>query len=218
VEHRKGAVKFVIERKYLDYAGSCRYPVVFVLVDTEASEARYVWLQDLLMQKQAIEGTLRPTQASWTEWVSTEKTIGRGLDGELRSIACWKGQTQLVLSLMDALRAAAALHDRRLIEVLTEIVVNNGPSYADASLAALIGEAIRVGDRMRGTIEGIEISNRLFAFVRKLGSRVSRSTIHDMVLRGESYSRAGLVALGILYDDFPDHMRSLNLPNYFIDV
>lgn len=38
VEHRKGAVKFVIEKKYLDYAGSCRYPVVFVLVDTEASE------------------------------------------------------------------------------------------------------------------------------------------------------------------------------------
>jgi hypothetical protein len=39
-----------------------------------------------------------------------------------------------------------------------------------------------------------------------------------MVLREESYSRAGLVALGILYDDFPDHMRSLNLPNYFIGV
>jgi hypothetical protein len=152
VQHRAGEVKLVIERKYVDYATSCRYPVVLVLVDTEASEAWYVWLQDWSMKKQAIEGTFKPTQASWTKWTPEEKTIGRGLDGELRSVAGWKGETQLVLSLMDALRSAA-LHNYRLIKALTKIVIDSGPSYADASLAALIGEAINLGDRMRGTIE-----------------------------------------------------------------
>jgi len=218
VEHNGDGVKFVIGRKYVDYAAACRYPVVVVLVDTETSEAWYLWLQDWLMRKQAVEGTLKSTQGQWTEWVAATKTIDCGLDLELRLIAGWRGETQLILSLVDAIRSAAALHNHQLIQALTQIVVDNAPSYADASLAALIGEAIKLGDRMRGTIEGIEISNQLFAFVRRLGSRVSRSTIYDLVIRENSYSRAGFAALGILYDDFPDHIRSLNLPTYFLEI
>jgi hypothetical protein len=38
-----------------------------------------------------------------------------------------------------------------------------------------------------------------------------------MVLRGESYSRVGIIALGILYDEYPDYMKSINLPAIFVE-
>jgi hypothetical protein len=59
---------------------------------------------------------------------------------------------------------------------------------------------------------------RLFALVRKLGHRISQPTIHGMVIRGESYSRVGLTALGLLYDDFPAHLRTLGLPTHFAEI
>ncbi len=218
VEQRNDKIKFRIERKYIDYAESCRYPVVFVLVDTKAKAGWWIWLQDWLLEKQSVDGTLATTQASWVQWVAMDKTIDRGLNGEWAAIARWKGETQLTLTLLDALRSAAALYDYRLIERLTEILSDRSPSHCDALLAAVIGEAIRLGDRMRGTSEGNEVSPRLFALVRKVGSRVSPMTLRNIVIRGDSYSRAGLSALGILYDDFPGHMHSLGLPSYFLSI
>jgi hypothetical protein len=44
------------------------------------------------------------------------------------------------------------------------------------------------------------------------------AAIHDMVVRGDTYSRAGLTALGILYDEFPDYVHSLELPLHFTRV
>jgi Domain of unknown function (DUF4365) len=75
VKHNRNKVKFVIEKKYLDYARACRYPVIFCLVDVKNDQAWYVWLQDWLMRKQGLEGALKRTQHSWTAWISDQKTM-----------------------------------------------------------------------------------------------------------------------------------------------
>jgi hypothetical protein len=62
VERGADAVKFLIDRKYVAYAAACRYPVLLVLVDTEAGEGWYLWLQDWLMKKQGLEGALNSSQ------------------------------------------------------------------------------------------------------------------------------------------------------------
>jgi hypothetical protein len=217
-EHRDGCVKLVIEKRYIEYARSCRYPVVIVLVDTQNKQAWYLWLQDWLLKMRGTDGPLDPNQASWVQWIPDQQTVSQGLGGELKSIAGWKGETQLILSLMDALRSAAATHNKATIEDLTAIISANAPTVADASLDALIDEAIVLGDRMRGTAEGNVIADQLFTLVRKYGNRISQSTVHDLVIRQDSYSRTGLTALGILYDDFFDQMRSLGLPLYFVEI
>jgi hypothetical protein len=188
------------------------------LVDTRAKEAWYLWLQEWLLKKRSDGGCLDRAQLSWIHWIPEKKTLINGLSGELKSIARWKGETQLILSLMDALRSAAATHDLITIDALTGIIATRAPSFADTSLSALIDQAITLGDRMRGTMEGNEIANQLFALVRKCGERISRSTVHKLVIRGDSYSRTGLAAIAILYDDFFHHMKSLRLPKHFTDI
>ena len=218
VQRRNGRIAIQVDRQYVEYADSCRYPVILVLVDTAAKNAWYLWLQDWLLKIRGTVGRLDPKQSSWIYWVPEQETITTGLSGELKSIARWKGETQLVLSLMDALRAAAATYDRKTIEILTSIISAKAPSVADASLNALIEQAIQLGDRLRGTHEGNQVADQLFALVRRHGGRVSRPAVHDLVIRGDSYSRTGLIALGILYDEFFEHLKSLNLPSYFSKI
>lgn len=212
---KKGNVQFHIDRKYVEYAASCRYPVVFVLVDIESENAWYLWLQEWLLFRRSEASPLRADQESWVEWVPETRTIQHGLDGELKSIAKWEGQTQLVLSLLDALHAAIATQDLKIIDALTTSIEKASTQLGDAALNVLIDKAIALGNRMRGTLEGNAIADQLFSLVRKLGSRVSIDTVAALVLRGDSYSRGGLSALAILYDEFPDHIKSLGLPQFF---
>jgi hypothetical protein len=215
---KEGAIKFEIERKYIEYAQTCRYPVVLVLVDITEGDAWYLWVQEWLIRRRSVEGRLESIQDSWTQWVTLENSISSGLNSELKRIAQWRGETQLILSLIDSLRAAAATYNKDIIAALIGIISQHANSVADVSLDALIDEALRLNDRLRGTHKGNIIAEQLFKLVRQFGDRVSKATILDLVLRGDSYSRTGLTALGILYDDFPDHLRNLNLPDQFANI
>jgi uncharacterized protein DUF4365 len=217
IERRDDNVKFVIERRYVEYALACRYPVILIVVDIHRKESWYLWLQDWALKKRGT-GLLDRDQKSWIDWIAEGQTTNAGLSADLKAIASWKGETQLVLSLLDALRAAAATYNRRTIEALLSIISANAQSAANASIDAIIDEAVTLGDRMRGTEEGNVIADQLFALARKYGGKISRSTVHDLVVRGDSYSRVGLATLGILYDDFFEHVRSLDLPSYFAAI
>jgi len=218
VERRDGAVKFIIERKYLEYADACRYPIILVRVDVASKEAWYLWLQDWLLTQRVTSSPLLTDQTSWTEWVSEAQTIRAGLDGELKKIARWEGSSQLALSLRDAMHAATAIGDRRMMLLLADALASCADSLGQAGLNAVIDEAIKLGNRMRGTQEGNAIADQLFTMVRRHGHRINAKTIDRLVLRGDSYSRAGLSSLAILYDEHLEHISSLRLPARYAGV
>lgn len=219
VDHFDGAVKFVLDRRYVEYANACRYPVIMVVIDTNTEEGWYLWLQDWLMRKRANEGSsFNPDQSSWTEWVSEERTIASGLEGELKDIARWRGETQRALSLMDAIRATAWLGEEETTRTLVRILRETTPTVADMTLDAVISELVMLADSAWNTVEGNVVKGQLFPLVRELGDRISKATLSNMVIRKDSYSRTGLIALGLLYDDFFDHIQSLELPAYFVTV
>jgi hypothetical protein len=218
VERRDGAIKFVIARKYVEYADACRYPFIMVRVDLASREAWYLWLQDWLLAQRITGSPLLTDKHSWTQWVPEAKTIRSGLGGELKRIARWEGSSQLALSLRDALRAATAIADRRMMLVIADAVASCADGLGQAGLNAVIDEAIKLGDRMRGTQEGNAIADQLFTMVRRHGSRINSETIDRLVLRGDSYSRAGLSSLAILYDDHREHIASLRLPVRYVKV
>jgi hypothetical protein len=218
VERRDGAVKFTIERKYLEYADACRYPVIMVRVDTTSKEAWYLWLQDWLLAQRMTGSPLMSEQMFWMEWVPESQTVAAGLDRELKKIARWEGSSQLALSLRDALHAAVAIGDRRMMLLLAKAIASCADGLGQAGLNAVIDEAIKLGDRMRGTDEGNAVADQLFAMVRRSGAVVDAETVDRLVLRGDSYSRAGLTSLAIMYDDYFQHIRSLGLPSRYVDV
>ncbi|MDM0037429.1 DUF4365 domain-containing protein [Variovorax sp. J22G21] len=218
VERRDGAVKFIIERKYLEYADACRYPFIMVRVDVATKEAWYLWLQDWLLAQRVTGSPLLTDQEVWTEWVSEVQTIRAGLEGELKSIARWEGSSQLALSLRDAMHAATAVGDRRMMLLLADALASCADGLGQAGLNAVIDEAIKLGNLMRGTHEGNLIADQLFAMVRRHGPRIDAKTIDRLILRGNWYSRAGLSSLAILYDEHFTHISSLGLPARYADV
>lgn len=219
VERRNGSVQFLIERKYLKYADACRYPVVLVRVDATSKEAWYLWLQEWLLTQSMTGGNpLMSNQQSWVEWVSDAQTVTAGLGGELKKIARWEGSSQLALSLRDALHAANAIGDRQMMIVVADAIASCGGGLGQAGLNAVIDQAIKLGNRMRGTLEGNAIADQLFTIVRRFGSRIDAATIDRLVLREGSYSRVGLASLAILYDDFFAHISSLALPARYQDA
>lgn len=102
------------------------------------------------------------------------------------------------------------------MKAVTAALAAAAPTLGDASLDVIIAEAIRLGDRMWGTDEGNAIAQQLYVLVRKHGDRISPGSVSDMVRRAESSSRVGMVALGILYDEFFPHTKSLDLPALFL--
>jgi len=218
VERRDGAIKFVIARKYLEYADACRYPLILVRVDLESKQAWYLWLQDWLLAQRTAGSPLMSDQESWIEWVPETQTIQAGLGGELKRIALWEGKTQLALSLADAMHAAAAIQDRKMMLLLADAIASCAGRLGEAGLNAVIDQAITLGDRMRGTPEGNQIADQLFSMVRRCGDRIDVKTIDRLVLRSDGYSRAGLASLAILYDEHLQHISSLDLPARFSDI
>ncbi len=213
-KHKSGFVRLTIDRKYLRYAHSCRYPVILVQVDVNAKEAWFLWLQDWMLRNRPDASVPIRSKKTWTHWVPEAQTIESGLSGELKNIAAWRGETQLTLSLMDALRASAGTYNGSMVKDVIHLIDKHAPEIADASLDILIEEAVLLGDRMRGTREGNVIADALFFLARKYGDKVSRATVCNLVLRGESYSRTGLIAMSLLYDEHLEHMRTLALPDF----
>lgn len=212
VERINNAIKFNIERKYIEYADSCRYPLILVLVDVNTKEAWYLWLQEWLLAQRVIASPLLTEQKSWTEWVPETHSIDAGLHGDLKKIARWEGRSQLALSLRDALNAATAIEDRRMMLLLADAIASCADGLGQAGLNTVIDQAIKIGDRMRGTHEGNLIADQLFAMVRRRGSQLDARTIDRLVLRDDSYSRTGISSLAILYDEYFEHISSLKLP------
>jgi len=216
VQKRRSQVRVTIEKKYIDYAKSCRYPLIFVLVDLGNREAWYMWLQKWILEEQAA-GERLENQESYTRWISLSATIQSGLSGEWKDIAKWRNETQLMLSLLDALKVATATYNEKLISHFIELLRDISPSIANTSLDILIGETIFLGERMRGTFEGLTISKLLFPLIREFGGQLSKHSVIGMVQRSDSYSRTGLIGLGILYDEYFAHTTFLKLPSYFVE-
>ncbi|SEQ52283.1 protein of unknown function [Amphritea atlantica] len=215
---RNGCVKFQIDRKYLQYASTCRYPVLLILVCLNTKQAWYIWLQQWLLVQRSQKDPLSTNQKSWTEWVSINKTVEIGLSSELKSIAKWEGEVQLVLALLDTMRCASAIGKLDVVRAVGEIVNASAPYAGEAGLNALITQALKLGNRMKGTHEGNMIAQQIYGIIRHAGLIISKEIVINLVMRGDSYSRVGLDALGILYDEYFNHARSLQLPTVFKDL
>jgi Domain of unknown function (DUF4365) len=216
VQRRGSDIKLAVDRRYVEYAASCRYPMILVMVDVAAGHAWYLWLQKWRLEnRDLIASAGRKPPKGWTVWINEQQTLVSGLDQALKDVAEWRGQTQLVLSLQDAIHAALATFDAKIVDATFDVLQATAPRLADTALDIVLQEAIRLGNRMRGTFEGNIVADRIFRLVRLFGDRVSSNTIATMVLRGDSCSRVGLTALGILYDEHRDRLCAMGLPELF---
>jgi|GEM_PF-1285049 len=85
----------------------------------------------------------------------------------------------------------------------------------DNSINLILEEGILLGSRLKGTIEGNKVAEQIYMLVKTHGARMHLDSIDLLVRREDTYSRTGLTALGILYDEYFSHAKSLQLIDYF---
>lgn len=85
----------------------------------------------------------------------------------------------------------------------------------DKSINLVLEEAYLLGNKLRGTHKGNELAQQIFSLIRKYGAQMDIDSVDLMVRRGEAYSRTGVLGLSILYDEYFDYAKSLNLINHF---
>lgn len=216
VNRNNGQIEFKIEQKYIEYAKSCRYPVIFIRIDLSEKQEWYLWVQQWILERRQTGDRLE-SQESYTVWIDASQILEVGLNKDLKDIARWRGETQLILSLVDAMRAATATYNGVIMSQVVTLLLAVAPTLADTSLDIIIQEATFLGNNLRGTKEGLAISYQLFSLVRIFGERISIFSIDAMVRRKDTYSRTGLDALGILYDEYFERISSLNLSDHFLE-
>lgn len=208
-------ITFKIATSFLRYVSTWRIPVLLIVVSIQTQTAWYLWLQKWIDELHQSGGTIEEFGASVTIKIPSYQNLADGLKDDLKNIARWTTKTQLTLSLADALRTATAVRSKEVMAVLSQLLESIDSAYRDYPIEIIIDEVLNLGQRIWATTEGNEVSQMLFRLCKEHGDRFNAKQILRLVIRGDSVSRTGINAVGILYDHFPKHTASLNLPEAF---
>lgn len=211
---KRGRVAVSLEREFLNYAGQFRIPVLLVAVNLSERRAWWLWLQAWLLDNERKLASGKRT-ATVTLHIPTAQTLEMGVEHGWLPVAEGRDPTAMVLALRDL--AAVAGGEARHIELfsgvlalLDKVDAVNRVWTAEKIIDALIG----LGPNSPLWLSS-ELVPQLLAVVDRMGDAFSSEQVVRMVARGESYSRAALYGLTRLYDRWPEHARSLRLPEAF---
>lgn len=219
VKVKNGFVDCRISRRHLNYAMTCRVPVILVVVDVTKKVGWYLWLQRWTLNH--IHGVTEPSNLPRVVRlkIPSRDKLSTGIAGYLKKVASWRTQEQLVMSLLDCIRCAMAVQEGGVIEPVARLLKDLGQPTGLFPVGALIDEVVSLEQRMWGTDEGYKLSEILHAVCEKYGDKFSREQIFRLVIRNtegeEGFSRTGINALSFLYRRYPKHVFSLALPELF---
>lgn len=210
-----GHVPAKLSRSFLRYAETCRIPVILVQVDLKRKAAWYLWLQKWILEQRRTGNSIDGFPKTLTLHIPKDSTLQDGLRRDLKTIARWETEEQLLIAMNDCLRTAASLHRIDILNPLLKVLANARALSDKFPIDVVIDQAIALDSHLWATPQGNAASLSLFAVCRVLGGQFTADQIAKMVLRKDSYSRVGVNALGILYDEHPKHIAGLGLPAHF---
>jgi hypothetical protein len=205
--------KIALPVALLEYAETCRVPVIVVLMDLEGARGWFLWLQSWLLENRVQPRRLK--QDSLTIEFPAKNDLLTGLDQSLRSIARWETSTQVTLGLLDCARVAAFSGNAEVVAKTAALIKDASHLLGEGGLRIIIDAVIALGESSWRSHSGWEISQSLFSFCREAGDLFTREQIIALAVRPEAYSRTGVSALGLLYHRFPEHTQSLRLAEAF---
>jgi len=211
-------IKYRVHTSLLHYANSCRIPLILVIASIQPETAWFLWLQKWIVGLRQSGRSMEDLGKSVTVYIPNDQTLDNGLSHDLKNIARWATETQLVLSLADILRTAVAIRSQEVIVAISKLIYTVDSAYQDYPVEILVDEVLNLGLQIWATLEGNEVSKMLYWFCRNHGDRFTAKQIRRLVVRDDTVSRTGINALGILYDEFAQHTSGLKLPKVFKDL
>lgn len=220
VESKNGILSESFSKSFLRYVYECRVPIILVVAETSTDKTWYVWLQKWLIDSGNSCNIYDESQVkSLSVKIKTDDDFKKALKKELIFIASWENKTQLYIALKDLANLSLRMYDDKLSKILfgyldeLKSVNPNDPDYINL----LLNRVIELGTGIWATTEGNKVSKMLFQFLLENGNKITADHISKLVIRGKDCSRVGINALGLLYDNYPEHTKSLGLTSRFQD-
>lgn len=210
-------VRVVLERSFLSYALEFRLPVILVHVDVTTRSAWWLWLQDWALKHEERLAS-SSDNATVTVHIPLHQTLETGLDHELTDVVSGKHASAVVLALRELADVAASDYQqiklfRGVLALLDDIEAPNRLHTAEKIIELLVGLGPNAG-----LFQTSQLIPQIVATVERLGDIFSRDQILRLVLRDDSYSRAGLEGLATFYDCWPEQAKAMDLPSAFRDA
>lgn len=203
---------------FLRYVYECRVPIILIIAETSSEKTWYVWLQKWLIDSGNVSNLYdETTTKTLSVNIAIKDDFKQALKSDLTSIASWENKTQLYIAVKDLANLSLTMYDEKLSEILFdylgELKATNpdDPDYIEL----ILNRVIELGMGIWATPEGNKVSRMLFKFLKENGEKINSNHISKLIIRGESCSRTGINALGLLYDNYPQHTASLKLKERF---
>ncbi|KJJ41386.1 hypothetical protein UM89_13880 [Bacillus subtilis] len=197
-------------KKFLEYA----IPVIFVIADTKNERAYYVYLQEWAERnKEELNNT---DQTSIVIKIPLIRELHHGLNSYLKTVAKHQTWVTYKKSIERAIEFFTIKNDDERAKDLTQVLAEEGNEFYRVLIPIddILNKASGLGNNLRGTLEGNTVQDTLYSICREYGDYFTIEDIHRMVFRDEKISMAGLNALRILYDNYPEHMRTINFAKH----
>lgn len=216
IRRYKTRVAISVERDFLTYANEFKLPVILAATCLQTRSVWWVWLQEWTMLNESRLAHC-PCQKTVTISIPLDQTLPSGLDGPLQRIACGEGMSSIVLTLRDVLSVAVGWENRAIAEGLVKLLATiHGPSR-DWTLQKTVDVLFGYGPNPPFW-KAQQTLPILLSLVDAAGDTLTQDQVLKLVARGDTCSRTGLIAMGRLYDRWPEHAQSLGLARAFFDA
>jgi hypothetical protein len=205
-----------LKNDFLRYAYECRIPILLVQVETTSGAAWFCWLQGCIETRRLQQSIYGPKShtAIVPEWLAPLDGTG---NEQFKAIARGVHPIARATHVRDLIRFALETHDHDLVGAANGLLLRYQREASYFPIDLVVDEVLSLGNRIWATPEGNALSELLYMLTRSYGDNFTKEQIWKIVIRGDSYSRTGINTLGIMYDQFPQHMKALRLGELFRD-
>jgi Domain of unknown function (DUF4365) len=203
-----------LKNDFLRYAYECRIPIALVLIETGSRRSWFFWVQGCI-ETNRLQGAIYGSSTHSSIAASWLSALDENGSGELQKIARGIHPISLVANIRDLIRIALETRNPGLAGMANQLLVRHRGVSAYLPVDLILDEVLAIGPRIWATEEGNALLELLYPLAHSYGDRFTREQVRRLVLREDTYSRTGINTLGITYEKFPEHMKSLRLVELF---
>lgn len=203
-----------LRNSFLRYAYESRVPFLLIHVRGKDNPINICWLQGCIEQarlQKSIYGSANTTLIK-AEWL---QPLNASTNDELIRVARGVHPISLAMMIRSLIGITLEMKDLAAAGLIVSLLRRYNAEMPYFPIGIVIDEIVSLGDRVWATTEGNALTALLFELCRAYPDHFSREQICKLVIRPHAYSRTGINALSILYDEQPLHLRSLELPDEF---
>lgn len=195
-----------LKTEYLRYANQFRVPVLLLLVNVRSAEIHYLWLQEYLIGREEILYGAKSVLVK----VPEENKLHLSFQRHLPEIALGVTKGSQLMAVQKLFEVFSSKYDAKALAMASDLLKHLGSGGHIAIFNGAIDKLNRRGPHL-SRVDSQEFGKVLADLTRRFGDKLDADQVLKMVVRGDSYSWAGLDGLVGLYDGFPDHAKSLGL-------